>query len=154
MRSALTAFAALAPLVLAGLLLPGPAAAEIYRWTDANGDVHFSSNPADVPPAQRGAGAWTPKREVIGADTPPAAPAPRYRPSPAANSKPRSALGVPKIHDPRKPAAGPEKPLTTNQKYEMKCNDRGTSCRRVQTQEFRDWKARKKAEEALRSTGE
>jgi hypothetical protein len=28
------------------LLLPGLAAAEIYRWTDANGQVHFSQRPA------------------------------------------------------------------------------------------------------------
>ncbi|MGB4073587.1 DUF4124 domain-containing protein [Pseudomonas sp.] len=27
------------------LLLPGLAAAEIYRWTDANGQVHFSQRP-------------------------------------------------------------------------------------------------------------
>ncbi|HZX17872.1 MAG TPA: DUF4124 domain-containing protein [Pseudomonas sp.] len=28
------------------LLLPGLAAAEIYRWTDANGQVHFGQRPA------------------------------------------------------------------------------------------------------------
>ncbi|WP_339907243.1 DUF4124 domain-containing protein [Pseudomonas guineae] len=28
------------------LLLPGLAAAEIYRWTDANGHVHFGQRPA------------------------------------------------------------------------------------------------------------
>lgn len=28
------------------LLLPGLAGAEIYRWTDANGQVHFSEKPA------------------------------------------------------------------------------------------------------------
>ena len=30
------------------LLLPGLAAAEIYRWTDANGQVHFGQRPAAV----------------------------------------------------------------------------------------------------------
>ncbi|WXL26903.1 DUF4124 domain-containing protein [Ectopseudomonas mendocina] len=28
------------------LILPGLAAAEIYRWTDANGQVHFGQRPA------------------------------------------------------------------------------------------------------------
>jgi hypothetical protein len=32
--------------VLLCLLLPGLAAAEIYRWTDANGQVHFGQRPA------------------------------------------------------------------------------------------------------------
>ncbi|HBX56159.1 DUF4124 domain-containing protein [Pseudomonas sp. UBA2684] len=34
------------------LLLPGLAAAEIYRWTDANGQVHFGQRPA-VPGAEQ-----------------------------------------------------------------------------------------------------
>jgi hypothetical protein len=34
------------------LLLPGLAAAEIYRWTDANGQVHFGQRPA-APGAQQ-----------------------------------------------------------------------------------------------------
>jgi hypothetical protein len=34
------------------LVLPGLAAAEIYRWTDANGQVHFGQRPA-VPGAQQ-----------------------------------------------------------------------------------------------------
>lgn len=33
-------------IVLCLLLLPGLAAAEIYRWTDANGQVHFGQRPA------------------------------------------------------------------------------------------------------------
>ncbi len=33
-------------LLLCFLLLPGLAGAEIYRWTDANGQVHFSEKPA------------------------------------------------------------------------------------------------------------
>lgn len=31
--------------VLCALLLPGVASAEIYRWTDANGQVHFGEAP-------------------------------------------------------------------------------------------------------------
>lgn len=33
-------------LLCCALLLPGLAAAEIYRWTDAEGRVHFSERPA------------------------------------------------------------------------------------------------------------
>lgn len=33
-------------ILLCLLLLPGLAAAEIYRWTDANGQVHFGQRPA------------------------------------------------------------------------------------------------------------
>jgi clan AA aspartic protease (TIGR02281 family) len=34
-------------------LLAGPASAEIYRWTDAEGQVHFTSDLGQVPAAQR-----------------------------------------------------------------------------------------------------
>jgi hypothetical protein len=33
-------------MLLCLLLVPGLAAAEIYRWTDANGQVHFGQRPA------------------------------------------------------------------------------------------------------------
>ncbi|PTS83107.1 DUF4124 domain-containing protein [Pseudomonas sp. HMWF032] len=33
-------------ILLSLMLLPGLAMAEIYRWTDANGQVHFSQRPA------------------------------------------------------------------------------------------------------------
>lgn len=39
-------------MLLCLLLLPGLAAAEIYRWTDANGQVHFGQRPA-VPGAEQ-----------------------------------------------------------------------------------------------------
>ncbi len=44
-----------APLVALGLaLLVGtPASAEIYRWTDAQGEIHFSEDPSQIPPAYR-----------------------------------------------------------------------------------------------------
>jgi aspartyl protease family protein len=37
--------------------LPGALAAEIYRWTDAQGRVHFTQDLSQVPPAHRGAAA-------------------------------------------------------------------------------------------------
>jgi aspartyl protease family protein len=42
-------------LLLAAALAPAPAAGEIYRWTDAEGRVHFTEDLSRVPPGQRGA---------------------------------------------------------------------------------------------------
>lgn len=39
--------------VLAALLLSGPAGGEIYRWTDEQGQVHFTQDLSQVPPGQR-----------------------------------------------------------------------------------------------------
>lgn len=50
--------------VLGALLQPGLALAEIYRWTDANGQVHF-----DQRPAGQGATAVEVKPQVIERDT-------------------------------------------------------------------------------------
>jgi hypothetical protein len=35
------------------LLLPLPASAEIYKWTDASGDLHFTDDPASIPKKYR-----------------------------------------------------------------------------------------------------
>lgn len=70
------------PLLLGALLAlaPGPARAEIYRWTDAEGRVHFTEDLSRVPPEQRGAaraGAAAPRSDRVQTyETPPAARAP------------------------------------------------------------------------------
>jgi len=46
-----------APILASLALLAAPAAAEIYRWTDAEGRVHFTQDLSQVPPAQRAAAA-------------------------------------------------------------------------------------------------
>ena len=38
---------------LAVLLLAGPATAQVYSWTDERGVVHYTADPASVPPAFR-----------------------------------------------------------------------------------------------------
>jgi hypothetical protein len=38
---------------LALLALAGPAAAQVYSWTDERGVVHYTADPASVPPAYR-----------------------------------------------------------------------------------------------------
>lgn len=45
--------AALLAALLGALLLAGPAAAEIYRWTDASGREHFTMDLHGVPPEHR-----------------------------------------------------------------------------------------------------
>ncbi|HZO07735.1 MAG TPA: TIGR02281 family clan AA aspartic protease [Myxococcota bacterium] len=44
-----------APILASLVLLAAPAGAEIYRWTDAEGRVHFTQDLSQVPPAQRAA---------------------------------------------------------------------------------------------------
>lgn len=39
--------------LLALLLIGAPAGAEIYRWSDASGRVHFTQDLSQVPPSQR-----------------------------------------------------------------------------------------------------
>ena len=47
--------AALTTCVLAGLasIAAGPAVAEVYRWVDEKGELHFSGDLSQVPPAYR-----------------------------------------------------------------------------------------------------
>jgi len=65
------------PVLLLALLLATatPAAAGLFRWTAANGVVHYTSDPASIPEAHRGGAA------DIGA--PAARPAPPEAPAPA-----------------------------------------------------------------------
>jgi clan AA aspartic protease (TIGR02281 family) len=42
-------------LLAVALFAPGPGRAEVYRWTDAEGRLHFSGDLAQVPPEQRAA---------------------------------------------------------------------------------------------------
>ncbi|HSJ95524.1 MAG TPA: TIGR02281 family clan AA aspartic protease, partial [Myxococcota bacterium] len=71
-------------LLLFAALPPALAAAEIYRWTDAEGRVHFTEDLSRVPPEQRGAArenaAAPPSDRVQTFSAPPAARAPAARP--------------------------------------------------------------------------
>ncbi len=42
------------PVLLATALTAVPAAAELYRWTDAEGTVHYTADLESIPPAARG----------------------------------------------------------------------------------------------------
>jgi hypothetical protein len=52
-------------LAAAAVLAAGPAVAQVYRWTDSDGHVHYSQGIESVPPAFRGGAV------VIGHDRPP-----------------------------------------------------------------------------------
>jgi hypothetical protein len=82
-------------IALGAVLLAAPAAAEVYRWTDATGGVHYSSDLDDVPESQREAAqrnaGGTGRGAVMRLPARPASPAPR--PTPAA--APTGAGGAP-----------------------------------------------------------
>ncbi|WP_411886932.1 DUF4124 domain-containing protein [Hydrocarboniphaga effusa] len=89
---------ALPLLLLTSFLLPGlPAAAEVYRWTDANGVVHYG----DKAPDAKAKPAQLPQLQVIPGTPAAAAPGkpagasdPTAEPAPAAE-KPRLSIAAP-----------------------------------------------------------
>jgi clan AA aspartic protease (TIGR02281 family) len=69
----------------ATLLLAAPAAGgEIYRWTDARGNVHFTEDLSQVPPAQRAAAEEAAQRRAAAPSRLQTYEAPASRPRPAA----------------------------------------------------------------------
>jgi aspartyl protease family protein len=71
-------------------VLPGGAGAEVYRWTDAEGRVHFTQDLSRVPPEQRGAvaaAARAPAASRLQTFESPAGPA-AVAPAPAGSSSP------------------------------------------------------------------
>jgi hypothetical protein len=87
-------------IALACLLAP-PAAAEVYRWTDAQGGVHYSSDLDDVPESQReaaranagGTGRGAVMRIPGRPATPPAAPAAQPPATPVGQPEPPAPEG-------------------------------------------------------------
>jgi gag-polyprotein putative aspartyl protease/uncharacterized protein DUF4124 len=71
---------ALAVLGLALVAAPDAASAQIYRWTDAEGIIHYSQGVESVPPAIRGSAT------IIGYDRPAPPAAPEVGPSPSAGA--------------------------------------------------------------------
>lgn len=63
----------LAPLPVLVLLLAAGAPAEIYRWTDAQGRLHFTQRLDQVPPAHRSAARRGAAKELRERESPPAA---------------------------------------------------------------------------------
>lgn len=103
-----------AGLVLAGLLAatalaPRPSAAEIYRWTDAQGRVHFTQRLDQVPPEQRAAARAAAERR--GSD-----PIQTYSTPSPASAAPRAAL-------PRGEVQIPFVPQGTLMRVDVRLND-------------------------------
>ena len=136
------------------------AAAEVYKWTDESGQVHFTQDLFQVPPRYRAAAA-NPEREAdskvnfvveekSGGDGGQRSRKLRYIILKGRHS-PTRAGGASNAPKSTPPQADPE-PI---HRYDRRCNWRGTKCRRIQTREFREWKAREKArKEALEAASE
>lgn len=60
-------------LVLATSLVASPVRADLYRWVDAEGVVHYTADFASIPPAARDAAQLLPHPQVREAPSPPAA---------------------------------------------------------------------------------
>jgi hypothetical protein len=129
-----------------GLLLGGSAAADVYRWTDDAGKLHFTSNLDDVPPRYRqqasgeGRGS-TGNVNIVGGAGPGSAAAPR-NPRPFSTHADDPAPATEELPDVEQRRAGSGADAAPERRYETKCNARGDDCRRYQTQEFKDWKNR------------
>ena len=79
---------------LAGIVLsPGQAAADIFRWVDDDGVLHFTDDPASIPASRRGTSSVVIRQDAGSRDAAPAAeaaPAPTP-PTPAAPDPDRDA---------------------------------------------------------------
>jgi len=79
--------------------LPAPAE-EIYRWVDADGEVHYTNDPATIPPALRKKAKVTQGAELLVVepskeDAPPPAKAPGKAPAKAPDAPPAKAAPAP-----------------------------------------------------------
>jgi hypothetical protein len=140
------------------LLVGGSAAAEIYRWTDEKGQPHFTSSLEKVParfrhqigrpPNDPGKGTVN---VVEGSDEPGTITSPNHRLEQLRRKNrdlgqpKRGTTKIPNLSRPPRPAPD-AKP---DNRYEKKCNSAGERCRRIQTQEFREWKARQQFKDGV-----
>jgi hypothetical protein len=107
------------------LLIGGSAPAEIYRWTDENGQPHFTSS-LETPSSDRRLEQLRRKNRDL--------------------TKPvRKNTRIPNLRDLPKPAPD----VKPEHRYDTKCNSQGQRCRRIQTEEFRQWKARQKVADGV-----
>jgi hypothetical protein len=140
------------------LLIGGSAAAEIFRWTDDKGQPHFTSSLEQVPPRYRYQVGRPPNdpgkgtvNVVEGSGEPGIITSPNHRLEELRRQnrglgKPnRATTKIPNLSRP--PAPAPD--LKPENRYETKCNSAGQRCRRIQTQEFREWKARQKYQDGV-----
>ncbi len=94
--------AAIAPLLLASILiLPATMArAGVYRWTDAQGGVHFTDSPENIPPEYRA----VQEKPPAGSEAPSAARAD------SDNATSKNTPGAPAVAQPEKQAAVEQEP--------------------------------------------
>ena len=145
------------------LLIGGSAAAEIYRWTDEKGQPHFTSSLEQVPPRYRyqiGRPPNDPEKGTVnivegsgGASTS-SSPDQRLeqlrRENRDLTQPERKPTRVPRIGGVPKPAPD----VKPDHRYETRCNSQGQRCRRIQTPEFRQWKARQQYKDGVPAASE
>ena len=147
-----------AALAVLALLIGGSAAAEIYRWTDEKGQPHFTSSLEQVPARYRYQIGRPPNIDpkgtvniVEGSGEASTSSSPDHRLEPLRRENrdvtqpSRKPTRVPTIGGLPKPAPG----VKPDHRYETKCNSQGQRCRRIQTPEFRAWKARQQYKDGV-----
>jgi len=149
-------------LAVLALLIGASAEAEIFRWTDEKGQPHFTSSREKVPPRYRYQLGRTPNDAkgtvniVEGSGEPSTSPSPNQRLEQLRRQNrdlakpPQKSTGTNRLG----PRLEPDPIVKPDQPYEMKCNSRGQKCRRIQTQEFRDWKALQKHKDGVPAAAE
>jgi len=140
------------------LVIGGSAAAEIYRWTDEKGQPHFTSSLEQVPPRYRyqiGRPPNDPEKGTVnivgGSDEASTTSSPNQRLEQLRRQNrdltqpKRKPLRIPNLGSAPKPAPD----VKPDHPYDTKCNAQGQRCRRIQTEEFRQWKARQKYKDGV-----
>ncbi len=140
------------------LMLGGSTAADVYRWTDESGKLHFASSLDAVPARYREQASGAAKTGagnvniMQGGGQGSAARGPlrtpfsthAYDPAPVSDDVP----------DLRQRSARSNEDPPPERRYETKCSARGERCRRDQTQEFKDWKNRQLPAPASSESGD
>lgn len=120
------------------------ATAEVYRWTDEAGKLHFTSHLHEVPErylAQEEGAAKAPAGNLnIVEGSGQGAAAPARASSPFREKAHEPAPDAEDVPDLRQRTANAEPDAAPKRRYETNCNSRRENCRRYQTQEFKDWK--------------
>ena len=151
---------------LAFAFLAAPAAAEMYRWTDAQGNTHFTSDPTKVPAQYRKqAETKVPDRTInvpSRRSSQPARTQPRaksaaqreyerlggmpFQTAPPVHvpQPPNTRTSIPRYQPVQPPASTPKLPDPEPQKYEYDCSRRNANggCRRTRSHAWDLWNAR------------
>jgi hypothetical protein len=145
--------------LLLGALAAAPAPAEVYRWVDENGELHFTGDLNQVPPRyrNRATAPLTDEKSTLNVTPQEAAPdpgSPREERLRALRRLNAQGAAAPSKAQPRRipgdPAPKPEKAQPTPRKYERDCDNRNASgrCHSKLNPEWVQWNSERKANTA------